>query len=175
MDDFKTLFKRNSFSQDKDVRRQAAEQLQLQYNCEINGLQIDESVLFAHNGKGCTVVASKLSEGDVIFQNVTIGANQTYNKATQKWEHLGNPVLGKNVIVADGAKIVGPIIIGDNTVVGMGAIVTKDVPANSIVYGVNKIKPRDPDHVPVFFKDMPESDEIIAACNQVINRYKNEQ
>ncbi|MGV0168456.1 serine acetyltransferase [Furfurilactobacillus sp. WILCCON 0119] len=139
MTHFKTLFNLNCFSEDAAARALAAEQLQQQYNCEINCVQVDESVQFAHNGKGCTIAAAKLSAGVVIFQNVTIGANQTYNKATQRWENLGSPVLGKNVVVA---------------------------------YGVNKFKPRDVDHAPVFYKDMPNGEDIVAACNDVIARYE---
>ncbi|GKT04184.1 LbetaH domain-containing protein [Furfurilactobacillus entadae] len=172
MTHFKTLFNLNCFSEDAAARALAAEQLQQQYNCEINCVQVDESVQFAHNGKGCTIAAAKLSAGVVIFQNVTIGANQTYNKATQRWENLGSPVLGKNVVVADGAKVVGPIIVGDDSLIGAGAIITKDVPANSIAYGVNKFKPRDVDHAPVFYKDMPNGEDIVAACNDVIARYE---
>lgn len=66
-----------------------------------------------------------------------------FNKVSDEWENVGNPIIGKNVIIADGAKILGPIIIGENTVVAAGAIITKDVPANSVAYGVNQFKPKD--------------------------------
>lgn len=174
MPDFKTLLQITCFSTDTAAQRLAAEQLQSHYNFEINCLYLDPSVQFAHNGKGCTIAASMISAGAVIFQNVTIGANQTYNHTSHEWEHLGNPVIGKNVIIADGAKVVGPIIIGDNTLIGTGAIITKDIPANSIAYGVNKFKPRDPNYSPVFYKDMPHAPEIIAACEDVVARYQNQ-
>ena len=48
-------------------------------------------------------------------------------------------------IIADGAKILGPVIIGENTVIGAGAIITKDIPANSVAFGVNQYKPKNPD------------------------------
>ena len=172
MSNFETLLQMNSFSPDPAAQHLAAEQLQTHYNFELTCLHLDPSVQFAHNGKGCTIAASMISAGVVIFQNVTIGANQTYNHTTQQWEQLGNPVIGKNVIIADGAKVVGPIIIGDNTVIGTGAIITKDIPANSIAYGVNKFKPRDPNYSPVFFKEMPHAPEIIAACEDVVRRYQ---
>jgi len=171
MNDFKTLLEINTFSSDSDARRLAAEELQRNFNFELTCLHLDQSVQFAHNGKGCTIAASKISAGVVIFQNVTIGANQTYNHKTKQWEHLGSPVIGKNVIIADGAKVVGPIIVGDNSIIGTGAIITKDVPANSIAYGVNRVKPRDPDYSPIFYQDMPHAPEIIAACEDVIARY----
>ncbi|GEP19738.1 LbetaH domain-containing protein [Pediococcus argentinicus] len=174
MTNFKTLFKLNSFSEDPDARAVAAELLQERYNCEIHSVEMDPTVQFAHNGKGCTIASSKISSGVIIFQNVTIGANQTYNKGTSKWENLGGPVIGRNVIIADGAKVVGPVIVGDNSIIGTGAIITKDVPANSIAFGVNKIKKRDADYDPIFYTDMPDHDATIAACNAVIERYNSE-
>lgn len=174
MTQFNDLVQLNCFSNDVTAQRLAAEQLQAIYNCEINCLQMDPIVQFAHDGKGCTIAASQLSAGVVIFQNVTIGANQTYNHQTGEWEHLGNPVIGKNVIIADGAKVVGPIIVGDDSIIGTGAIITKDVPANSIAYGVNKFKPRDPNYSPVFYREMPHKDDIINACNDVLERYRNQ-
>lgn len=45
-------------------------------------------------------------------------------------------VLGKNVWVGSNATILQGVTIGDNAVVGAGAVVTKDVEANTIVGGV---------------------------------------
>lgn len=49
------------------------------------------------------------------------------------------PVLGNNVILAPGAKIFGNVKIGDNVFVAANSIVTKDIPNNSVVVGVNRI------------------------------------
>lgn len=170
--DFKTLLKINCFSSDYDARILAAEILQMHYNCEINVVEMDESVQFAHNGKGCTIAASKLSEGVVIFQNVTIGSNQTYNLNDMQWENIGTPVIGKNVVIADGAKLLGPIIIGDNSVVAAGAIITKDVPKNSLAFGVNKIKTLSPNKRPVFYPTMPTRESQLAASKELILKYE---
>lgn len=172
LNNFDKLLKINCFSTDQDARDLAAEVLESNFNCEINCVEIDPSVKFAHHAKGCTIAASKIDADTVIFQNVTIGANQTYNKVTSQWEGLGNPVIGKNVVIADGAKVVGPIIIGDNTVIGAGSVITKDIPANSIAYGVNHFKPKDGHYSPVFYKQMPQPSEIIDACQKVIQRYQ---
>lgn len=45
-------------------------------------------------------------------------------------------VIEKNVWIATAATILGGVTIGENSVVGAGAVVTKDVPANSFVAGV---------------------------------------
>jgi serine O-acetyltransferase len=53
------------------------------------------------------------------------------------------PVIGNNVDIGTGAKILGPITIGDNVAIGANAVVLCDVPDNSIAAGVPAvIKPR---------------------------------
>jgi serine O-acetyltransferase len=56
------------------------------------------------------------------------------------------PVIGNNVDIGAGAKLLGPIKVGDNVVIGANAVVLTDVPANSIAIGVPAIiKPRRPE------------------------------
>jgi serine O-acetyltransferase len=53
------------------------------------------------------------------------------------------PIIGNNVDIGAGAKLLGRIVIGDNVLIGANAVVIRDVPANSIAVGVPaKIKPR---------------------------------
>jgi len=55
------------------------------------------------------------------------------------------PVLGDNVDIGAGAKLLGRIRIGNNVLIGANAVVTRDVPDNSIAVGVPAvIKPRRP-------------------------------
>jgi serine O-acetyltransferase len=64
-----------------------------------------------------------------IFQNVTIGeVNRGKNK--------GAPVIGDNVIIYPGAKIIGGVKIGNNVSVGANCVVTKNIPDNSVVVGI---------------------------------------
>ena len=159
-------------SEDNDKIRKAKELLEKDYCCEINCTEIDSSVRFAHHARGCTIVAAKICENVVILQNVTIGSNLKYNKKTNEWENVGNPIIGNNVVVADGAKVLGPIIIGDNSVIGAGAIITKDIPANSIAYGVNKFKPKDSNYDLIFNENMIEFEKIIEANRKLISKYE---
>jgi serine O-acetyltransferase len=53
------------------------------------------------------------------------------------------PTIGNNVDIGAGAKLLGPIVIGDNVLVGANAVVLCDVPCDSIAVGVPAIiKPR---------------------------------
>jgi len=64
-----------------------------------------------------------------LSQGVTLGLGK-------KNGHWGVPTLGDRVYIAPGAKLVGPIHLGDGTVVGANAVVTKDTEENDVVAGV---------------------------------------
>jgi serine O-acetyltransferase len=171
MNMFDKLVKINCFSENKMFRKIARNLLEKFYCCEINCIEIDKSVLFAHHARGCTIIASKICENVVIFQNVTIGTNMKFNKISNEWENIGNPIICQNVIIADGAKILGPIIIGENSVVAAGAIITKNIPANSIAYGVNQFKPKDDNYDFVYNSKMIHSEKIIEINNKLVAKF----
>ena len=60
----------------------------------------------------------------LIFHQVTIGSNGR-----------GVPVIGGHVDIGAGARIIGPVRIGDHAKVGANAVVTRDVPAGAVVVG----------------------------------------
>ncbi len=63
----------------------------------------------------------------MIGQGVTVGGKSGWYEV---------PVIGNNVIINAGAKIIGPIRIGDNVEIGANCVVLKDVPSNCVVAGV---------------------------------------
>jgi serine O-acetyltransferase len=76
-----------------------------------------------------------LGEDCVLRNGVTIGLKTTGVR--------GSPVLGNRVDIGSGAKLLGPITIGDDVVIGANAVVLTDVPANHIAFGVPaRIQPR---------------------------------
>ncbi|MEN1925807.1 serine acetyltransferase [Luteimonas sp. MJ293] len=64
-----------------------------------------------------------------ISQGVTIGQSN-------RGARVGVPVIGDNVYIAPGAKIVGGVRIGNNVAIGANAVVIADVPDNSVAVGV---------------------------------------
>ncbi|MBN1123651.1 MAG: hypothetical protein JXA82_01490 [Sedimentisphaerales bacterium] len=70
-----------------------------------------------------------IGENCEIRQNVTLGGN--YGKTNAKGRT--NPRLGNSVSLGPGAVVLGPVEIGDNTVIGANAVVTTDIPPNSVV------------------------------------------
>jgi serine O-acetyltransferase len=67
-----------------------------------------------------------------------IGRNCSINQcAAIGWtDRTRAPILGDNVSVKNGAKVLGPITIGDNVIVGANAVVVKNVPPDCVVVGV---------------------------------------
>ena len=72
-----------------------------------------------------------------IFSVEKCGGNCTvYQQVTVGFSHGKRPVIGNNVTIYAGAKVLGGVKIGDNVQVGANAVVTKDIPDNAVVAGV---------------------------------------
>ena len=81
---------------------------------------------------GCAVVIGEttiIGDNCTIYQGVTLGGTG---------KHVGkrHPTIGNNVMIGAGAKVLGPVVIGDNTKVAAGAVVLKDIPENSTAVGI---------------------------------------
>lgn len=91
--------------------------------------KIGERVFIDH---GMGVVIGETAEiGDdcTLYHGVTLGG-------TSWQEGKRHPTLGARVVVGAGAKILGPIYVGDDARVGSNAVVIKDVPADKTVVGI---------------------------------------
>lgn len=123
------------------------------YGCEIG----DESKIGAFVeiqknasvGKRCKISSHTfICEGVTIEDNVFIGhgvtfINDSYPRATttdgglqteSDWK-VERTVIRKGASIGSGATILSRTTVGENAIVGAGSVVTKDVPANSIVAG----------------------------------------
>jgi serine acetyltransferase len=87
-------------------------------DCVIGGFVGERSVV----GNHCRIFGSLVHRQD----DPAIGWDENEEAA---------PVLGHHILVGFGAVIIGDVEIGDRTVIGAGAIVTKSVPPNSAVVG----------------------------------------
>jgi len=70
----------------------------------------------------------------VINKACRIGANCVLNVDVNIG--MGGSVIGDNCYISPGAKIVKPVNIGNNVVIGANAVVNKDIPANTMVAGI---------------------------------------
>lgn len=85
---------------------------------------------FIDHGMG-VVIGETCEIGDnvTVFQGVTLGG-------TGKEKGKRHPTIRDNALIATGAKVLGSITIGENSKIGAGSVVLKEVPANSTVVGV---------------------------------------
>ena len=85
---------------------------------------------FIDHGMG-VVIGETAEVGDdvTMYHGVTLGGT-TWEKGKR------HPTIGNNVVVGVGAKILGPVKIGDNTRIGANSVVIRDIPPNSVVVGI---------------------------------------
>jgi serine O-acetyltransferase len=91
---------------------------------------------------------------DCILRNgVTVGLRSTGER--------GSPVIGNRVDIGAGAKILGPIHIGDDVAIGANAVVIRDVPSNSVAVGIPaRILPRRVRNSATEQQSTPSNEEI---------------
>lgn len=91
-----------------------------------HGAQFGSIPKLPHGLKGIVISPdAKIGKNCTIFHQVTIGND---------YRDVHNvPIIGDNVKIYPGAKIVGKITIGNNVEIGANAVVTKDIPDNSLV------------------------------------------
>ena len=86
--------------------------------------------LFIDHGMGVVIgETTAIGENVTILQGVTLGG-------TSLRREKRHPTLGNNVVVGAGAKVLGAFTIGDNSRIGAGSVVVREVPPNSVVVGV---------------------------------------
>ncbi|ARP49716.1 MULTISPECIES: serine O-acetyltransferase EpsC [Caproicibacterium] len=106
--------------------------------------------LFIDHGMGVVIgETTEIGDNCTLYQGVTLGG-------TGKDKGKRHPTLGNNVLVGTGAKILGPMKIGDNARIAAGAVVLEEVPANATAVGVparvvriNGVRPNNLDQVHV--------------------------
>jgi serine O-acetyltransferase len=85
--------------------------------------------LFIDHGMGVVIgETTEIGEDVTIYQGVTLGG-------TGKDSGKRHPTVRDGVIVGTGARVLGPVEVGEGAKIGAGSIVIKDVPANSTVVG----------------------------------------
>jgi serine O-acetyltransferase len=81
--------------------------------------------LYVEHGFSTIVAADFIGENVWIIQQVTIGYKN----------RIDGPKISNNVRIYAGVIVIGKIVIGENSIIGAGAVVTKDVPADCTVVG----------------------------------------
>lgn len=107
-------------------------------------LDCGSGLLFPHNGPFIINGSSKIGKMCTIHPNVLIGGNRG----------KGFPTIGNNVFIGNGAKIIGDCKVGDWVFISPGAMITKNIPNESVVgFGINNILSNDgKKHVKLYLK-----------------------
>ena len=93
------------------------------------GAQIGHSIFIDH-GMGVVIgETAEVGNRVVIYHGVTLGGTG---------HHTGkrHPTIGNDVLIGTGAKILGPITIGDHTKIGANSVVLKDMPEGATIVGI---------------------------------------
>jgi|SRR5579859_213084 len=125
--------------------------------------------LLIDHGMGVVIGETAIVGSDVtLYQGVTLGGTGSVTDSARQKRH---PTLCDGVFVGNNANVLGNITIGENSRVGAGSVVLRDVPPNSTVVGVpahiiyrngQRVLITDPHEV----KD-PLSDALIALADRV--------
>lgn len=93
---------------------------------------------FIDHGSGVVIGETATIGDDVLmYHQVTLGG-------TSRTPGRRHPSVGDRVVLGAGAKLLGPISIGADSVVGAGAVVLRDAPERSVLVGVPaRVRPRD--------------------------------
>jgi serine O-acetyltransferase len=125
--------------------------------------------LFIDHGMGIVIgETAEVGENVSLLQGVTLGGTSTRREKR-------HPTLLDNVTVGAGAKIIGAITIGENSRVGAGSVVVRDVPPNAVVVGVpGRVTYKDGQRVSGIDMNMTDlPDPVSRAMEQLLERIRS--
>jgi serine O-acetyltransferase len=97
---------------------------------EIHPGAVIGSAFFIDHGMGVVIgETAEVGNNVTIYHGVTLGGT-TWKKGKR------HPTIGNNVVIGTGAKVLGPVKIGDNARIGANSVVISDTPPNSVVVGI---------------------------------------
>ena len=133
------LYQKGHFFRARLISQRAARKTGIEIH---PGAQIGKGFFIDH-GSGVIIGETTIIGDNVtLYQGVTLGGT---GKETGK----RHPTLRDNVMVSAGAKVLGSFTIGENSKIGAGSVVLKEVPPNCTVVGVpGRIVKKDEEKVP---------------------------
>jgi serine O-acetyltransferase len=85
---------------------------------------------FIDHGMGVVIgETAEIGDDCTLYHGVTLGGT-SWNKGKR------HPTLGNGVVIGAGAKVLGPITVGDGAKIGSNAVVVKEVPAGATAIGI---------------------------------------
>tara|TARA_Y100001958_G_C21207791_1_gene533748 strand:+ start:1155 stop:1733 length:579 start_codon:yes stop_codon:yes gene_type:complete len=92
---------------------------------------------FIDHGMGVVIgETSEIGDNVTMYHAVTLGGISPSIDSERQRHEKRHPTIGNNVVIGSGAQIIGPIKIGDGSRIAASAVVIKDVPENTTMFGV---------------------------------------
>jgi len=92
---------------------------------------------FIDHGMGVVIgETSEIGNDVTIYHAVTLGGISPSIDSERQRHEKRHPTIGNNVVIGSGAQIIGPIKIGDGSRIAANAVVVKNVPENTTMFGV---------------------------------------
>ena len=88
--------------------------------------KIAPGLCIVHHGGIVVSPLTVIGRNCTVYQGVTLGQ-------TNRGERAGTPVVGDDVYLAPGAKVMGAVTVGSGAVIGANCVVSKDVPENGVM------------------------------------------
>ena len=142
------------------------------------GAPIGKGLVIDHGAGVVIGETAEIGDNCTLYQGVTLGG-------TGKDIGKRHPTLGNNVLVGAGAKVLGPILIEDNSKVAANAVVLKDIAENSTAVGIpakvvrqggRRVDDLDQIHIPdPISQEISKLEERLAAMSAEIEALKSEK
>jgi len=121
---------------------------------------------FIDHGMGVVIgETAEIGDDCTLYHGVTLGGT-SWNKGKR------HPTLGKGVVIGAGAKVLGPITVGDQAKIGSNAVVVKDVPPGATAVGIpaRVVQAADTNgRFAAYAVGRDENDPLTGAINELIN------
>jgi serine O-acetyltransferase len=107
----------------------------MQFTRFLTGIEIHPGAtigrrFFIDHGMGVVIgETAEIGDDVMVYHGVTLGG-RTMRQVKR------HPTVGNRVTIGAGAKVLGPLHIGDDSAIGANSVVTRDVPADSIATGI---------------------------------------
>ncbi len=104
--------------------------------------QVGRNVLFSYQGLGTVIHKQAVIEDDVVISTgVTIGGKSGHSRV---------PHIKRGAFIGTGAKVLGPVVVGEFASVGANAVVLEDIPPYAVAVGIpaRVIRVNTPEQIP---------------------------
>lgn len=149
------------------IARYISEKAKRKTGIEIHPGAVIGKSLFIDHGMGVVIgETAVIGDNVTIYQGVTLGG-------TGKEQGKRHPTIEDNVMISTGAKVLGSFKVGENSKIGAGSVVLKEVPKNCTVVGIpGKIVKKDNIKIESDILDQSLPDPVYEEIEQIKEEIK---